>query len=927
MGAFERAGASPAALVGRAREREHLEHLLDDARQQGHGGSCIVSGPPGIGKSALLSWAVARAQGFAVLHATCAERDAARAYGTIRTLVEPLDAHLGRLVPVHERALRGVLGWGPGTAVDGLAVGGALVGLLALAAEDAPVLVVVDDVHWIDASSGETLAFAAPRLGDEPVVLLFAKRDSEPDPFRGRVPVVQLPGLSGLDAAELLGPTVHTRVAEELARATHGNPLAMLETADELTDEQCRGDVALPRTLHLGDVLLRGFLRRTEGASVAERRILLLTAADEHLTLGQLREAATAAGYPPSAVADVLQRDVLTVGRGNLVHFTHPLLGHAVYQHATDDERRAAHAVLAGVFTGPDVDRRAWHLARSVDGPDATAEAALVVAARTARSRSDHLAAGEAFARAAELATGRARVHHLKAAGVAFADGGAGERARECFDAALLLVDDVATRADIALERTRPLVHTVGPSVLQQDLLVLADDLGGDPARASLVTAVCALLAFLMGDVNGTQDLCERALACCPDRDGIATAVASAVLQIALVARGDVGDRAAALADQASVLAATALGPTTVGYADLVASALLWIEEFSAASHLLSAMVESARRLSAVSMLAFALVVRSDLYLRTGHWQAALADVIEADELSREGRVAPVAAALVERARVEAGLGDLDDARDHAAAGLRVAVELGLGGAEYRGHATLGFIELAAGRFRTATAHLEQCREFARARGVRLMTAVPWAPDLVEADVRSDRLDHAVGVVEDLTRDGVEAQTPLARALYHRCRALVAECGYADEFEAALAAHADGRVPFEHARTELCFGERLRRDRRTRDARQHLERAAETFSALGARPWLERAQRELGMRAPATGGRGPVERLTPQQFRVAVAVGNGATNREAAAALFLSPRTVEQHLVRVYQTLGIRSRAELVRLVATDPEFAREPGA
>src|SRR5581483_7580786 len=116
-------------------------------------------------------------------------------------------------------------------------------------------------------------------------------------------------------------------------RASHGNPLAMLETADELTDEQCRGDVALPRTLHLGDVLLRGFLRRTEGASVAERRILLLTAADEHLTLGQLREAATAAGYPPSAVADVLQRDVLTVGRGNLVHFTHPLLGHAVYQH------------------------------------------------------------------------------------------------------------------------------------------------------------------------------------------------------------------------------------------------------------------------------------------------------------------------------------------------------------------------------------------------------------------------------------------------------------------------------------------------------------------------------------------------------------------------------------------------------------------
>lgn len=927
MHAIERAAASSATLVGRARERERLERLLGDATR-GRGGSCIVSGPPGIGKSALLTWTIGHAGGFRVVHATCAEHDAERAYCTVRSLIEPLDTDVERVVEHHRRTLQGVLGRGPAAAVDGLAVGGALVGLLALVAETAPLLVVVDDVHWIDASSGETFAFAAPRLCDEPVVMLFATRDAEPDPFRGRLPAMQLAGLSGVDAAELLGPGVRTRVAERLARATNGNPLAMLETAQQLSDEQRRGDVPLPDTLTLGDVLLRGFLHRTEGASDAERRILLLSAADPHLTLSQLREAASAAGSPPSALADVLQRDVLTVDRRRLVRFAHPLLAHAVYQHASDGERRAAHGALASVFTDSDVDRRAWHLARSVDGPDASAAAALVAAASTARSRSDHLAAGEALARAAYLSTGDARVRRLREAGVAFADGGAADRALACFQAAFALVDDLPTRADIALERARPLVFDVGPAAFRDDMTKLARDLEGvDRGRAALVTVLAAFPAFMDADVPGARELCERAIALDPRGHGIAAGFASIGLGIARVAGGDVEDQAASLVERATALAATPLGPATVGLADLLAGALVWIEEFSAASHLLSAMVDSARRLSALSMLAFALVVRADLYHRTGHWQAALADAVEANELSREVRIAPVAYSLVQRARVEVSVGDLVDAREHAEAGMRLALEGGLGAARYSAHATLGSLELTAGRLHAAVTQLEACRAFAREHGVRLVTAVPWAPDLVEAAVRSDRADVAHAVVDQLDRDEAVAQSPLARAFVHRCRGLVAERGYAEEFAAALDAHAGGRVPFEQARTELCFGERLRRDRRSRDARVHLERAAETFGALGARPWSERARRELGLRGSTGGTRRVGERLTPQQFRVAVAVGNGATNREAAAALFLSPRTVEQHLLRVYQALGIRSRAELVRLVATDPEFAHEPDA
>lgn len=912
----------PPALVGRAREQARLGQLLDETRD-GHGSAWLLSGPAGVGKTVLLDWVRAHAAGMRVLDHVCFETDSQHAFCAVRELVEALEPTISGLVPEQARALASVLGRGPSPTFDAPGLGAALVAALSAAAEREPCVVIVDDAHWVDPSSETTLSFVASRLDDEPVLLLFAAREPE-HLFGGRVRSIDVPGLSPLDAVELLGPRVETAVAEQLARATQGNALAMLEIVQQLTEDERRGAVPLPSTLPLGDVVLRGFVRRTEDLGDAERRVLLVASADAALTVRQLQEATTALGFPPSAVTDVLNRGLLVVDERGHVRMNHPLVQRAVYEDAEETDRRAAHRALASIFTEADLDRRAWHLARGVDGIDENAAGALDAAAHMAASRGDPLAAAEAFSRAAEVSTGEARTRRLVAAGTAFATGGATNRALDALDAALAATDDPLVRADIRLERARPIMVLAGPAALERELLDLAASIEPiDRGRAAFVTAVAALPAFVTGEVGHALERSERALAMSPNRRSAAASLAEVVVQIARALAGEGRDAASALVEHAATLSRAPIGPAMIGYVDLLANALLWVDEFSAGSRLASAMVDSARAQSAVAMVAYALTVRADLYARTGHWQAALADATEAGELAGDERAA-VVYSLLARARVEAATGDIEDARRHCDAAFRHAHDLGAASMTFVARAILGFVELSAGNVRRAVEPLEAAREFANRQGIRQLTVVPWAPDLVEAYIRCGDTDAAGAVVDELDRQGVAEQGASACAQLWRCRGLVAPDDYDDWFSRALAAHDGLPTPFDRARTELCFGERLRRDRRMREARLHLEAAATAFERIGAVPWFGRATSELATRR-ATSAPTPPRQLTPQQYRVALAVGRGATTREAAAALFLSPRTVEQHLLHVYRVLNIRSRAELARLVATDPEFSIEP--
>lgn len=335
-------------------------------------------------------------------------------------------------------------------------------------------------------------------------------------------------------------------------------------------------------------------------------------------------------------------------------------------------------------------------------------------------------------------------------------------------------------------------------------------------------------------------------------------------------------------------------------------------------SRLLSTLIRQCHERGEVVGLAHLLASRSDFNFRTGNWAAALADGAKSEELARESnQLVMTEYALFRLARVEAGLGRAEEAARHINEALEIASKIGC--LLEAVNSAVGFVALAAGRIPQAIEALEMVRSIAEREGLALINAFPWIPDLVEAYLRAGASQKADEIVTELEKLPVEGDLP--RALKARCQALVADSGYEELFLESLGHGAGAGAPFETARTQLAFGERLRRDGRRNDAIAQLEGAQEIFNRLQALPWLDRAERELAIcgrvRAPTDS---TFTDLTIQELQVAVTVAEGVTSREAAAALFLSPRTVEFHLQQVYRKLGIRSRAELARRFAPRPD-------
>jgi len=886
-------------LLGRRQEQQELARALASARE---GRSAVVAlvGEAGIGKSALLDAVAADARGMRILRARGIESEGAVPFGGLLELVRPALAVLDRIPRPQAAALESALALRPGVAHERFAVGAATLSLLAAYADDAPLLVLVDDAHWLDASSGEALLFAVRRLVADPIAVVVVAREDEPSLLDGAdVRTLRVAGLDRGDARALLGGLAPGTV-DRLYDATAGNPLALLELAAE-ADEL--GAVPPDHPLPASARIARAFLRRSASLSQDARRALLLAATSD---VGDMAVLARA-GLRVDDLAEAERIGLVRVSSG-LVEFRHPLLRSSVYSEAPPEERRAAHRALADALPDRDVDRRAWHLASAASGTDASASAALEQAARRARTRTAYTVASTGFERAA-------RLHHVdaersrllyEAAETAWI-GGAPERARGLLDEAAALeplprID--ALRGEIATRR--------GPVMEGYELLLSAAE-RAEPSRAVYMLAEAADACFYSGAAPKMLAAAERAAALVDGTEGPAAFYAAVARGAARVLAG--GDGAADLRRALELFHRGDLehDPRALAWASIPP---IFLREADSGRELMTRAIATAREHTAIGVLPRLLNRLARDEAMTDRWADAEVDFHETLRLAREtGQRTELAAALAGLAWLEARQGREEECRSHATESRVLCVELGIGFYELWTYSALGELELSVGRPEAAVTHLE-AHEL-RARELQLDDVDMSAePELVDAYLRLGRdADAEAAAARHAERARAKAQ-PWALARAERCLGMVAP-DFEDHFEEALRVHAHTPDVFETARTQLAYGARLRRERRRVRAREQLREAVAAFDRLGPSPWGEAAGAELAATGETARRRDPstLGQLTPQELQIAILLSGGRTTREAAAALFLSPKTIEYHLRSVYRKLGINSRDALARAV------------
>jgi DNA-binding CsgD family transcriptional regulator len=924
-------------LHGRRAECDALERLLADARRS-RSGVLVLRGEAGVGKSALLDHAAGRADGMAVLRASGVESEAELPFAALHQLLRPVLGLVGRLPAAQAAALAGALGlgvpgdreaWtdpgpgsGPPVGRDRFLVSVAVLSLLAEAAEERPVLCLVDEAQWLDRSSAQALTFAARRLEAEGVVCLFAARDGDPRDFPAPgLPELRLHGLDREPAADLLaaaGLDLPAEVVDRLVERTGGNPLALLELPRTLAPDQLAGRAPLEDVLPLTARLERTFGDRVRRLPEPARTILLVAAAETGGDPAVVLRAGAGLGIGPEALAEAESAGLVRTGGGRL-EFRHPLVRSAAYQVATLAARQAAHRALAEALAGEDTaDRRAWHLAAAAVGPDEAAADGLERSADRARRRGGHAAAAAALERAAELSGDDAeRGRRLAAAAGAAWLAGQADRAAALLDRADPLAADPRTQAAVAHLRGS-IEASRGVALEAAAMLVAGSELAApvDPSQALQMLVEASEIASLAGDVTPTAELGRRAAAL-PVVDKTGEFLSDLLQGMGRVAEGD-GAAGAPLLRRAIALAGTLQHPRRLLWAGV---ATLFLGETEAGNALYARAVARARQEGAVGLLPQALEYLAPVELAAGRYQAATASATEGLGLAREtGNDTSACRHLATLAHLAALRGDEDACRSLATEALDRAAARGLGLVATLAGYALATLELGLNRPAEALARLERLLAAGPGAGSPFF-AVYTVPDLVEAAVRSGRPDAATGPLAAFERLATMAGTAEPLAQLARCRGLLApDEAAAAHFEEALRRHEGQARPFDLARTQLVYGEALRRARRRGDARTHLREALATFQRLGAAPWAERAGAELRATGETARRRDPsaLSQLTPQELQIIRLVGEGGTNREIGAQLFLSRRTIDYHLRNVFVKLGVSSRAELIRLHLAD---------
>jgi DNA-binding CsgD family transcriptional regulator len=902
-------------LIGRRRERRVLDGVTEAVRE-GKSRALVVRGEPGVGKTALLEYLVERAKGCRIARAAGVQSEMELAYAGLHQLLTPALDHLERLPGPQGDALRTAFGIAAGVPPDRFFVALAVLTLLSEVAEERPLLCVVDDEQWLDRTSAQILAFVGRRLEAESVALVFAARGTSAE--LAGLPELVVDGLPGGDARALLDSVLtaplDARVRDQLASETRGNPLALLELARGSTPADLAGGFALPGGVPLSRSIEDRFRRRLDELPADTRRLLQVAAADPTGEPLLVWRAAEQLGTGHHAAAPAAEAGLLDIGTS--VRFRHPLVRSAAYRSASTQERQAVHGALADA-TDPDTDpdRRAWHHAQAIPGPDERVAAELERSAGRAQARGG-LAAAAAFRERAGTLTPEpaVRARRLLAAAAAKRDAGA-------LDAALgLLVaveagplDDLATaqvehlRGQIALEQRR------GADAGR--LLVSAaqrlEPLDADLARETHVEALGAALA---SDLDLPGGVLEAAVAARAAPPGPQPPRAVDILLEGFATRVTDGYAAAApvLARALEMLLALDLTSDDAArwlfLADGRPSVLVAIELWDADSmHAVAArQAQFARDAGALVHLQFALSFLARSHLIAGELSTTAA-MIEEDRLIADVTHNPALRSA--EMTLAAWRGDEARASELIAATATEASAHGWTGNAY----ARAVLYNGLGRYDAAGDALS--RVFDR-------DPVGYGPFLVAelADAASRtgdraRLRAALDWLSERTR---VVPSEWALGLEARVRALLSEGEVADQlYRESIARLGRTRVRTEVARSHLLYGEWLRRDRRRVDAREQLRTAHEMLETMGAGAFADRARRELLATGETVRKRTLETRdeLTPQEALIARLARDGLTNPEIGARLFISPRTVQYHLRKVFTKLEISSRSQLDRVL------------
>lgn len=799
-----------------------MRELLSGARS-GTSAALLITGEPGIGKSALLDDAVDAAAGMTVLRVRGVESESELPYAGLAELMRPALGYCRGLPVPQVAALEAAFALGPPVATDRFTAYVGALSLLAAAADRAPVLAVVDDVHWLDATSREAVAFVARRLGQEGVVLLLAARSGEGHGLEG-VGMSEL-ALHGLDLAASLallaaGPEpVDLGVATRLVAATGGNPLALIEVAAVLSPAQRAGIELIEDPVPAGATAERTFGRALGALPDGTRRALLIAAVSESGAMAEVMRALAVLGIGASALEEAERAGLVVIADGTL-SFRHPLLRSVAYRALPAPDRRTAHRLIAEAVRGPrSAERRAWHRAAASLVPDEAVAASLAEAAAAARVRGGPAAAVPASERAARLTPdGEQRARRLlQAAEDRLTVGGAG-RALALLGEALALDPDPLLRADIQHLRGLAEERSGNPAGAAALLLTEAARVGSRDTRRAAVMTIAAVQPHFESGQTATGLATARRGWKLAAQASLGPMPAGLPLGMMLLLCGERRQARPLLVQAATWLEGTAapfhLGP--VLYFGL-GQAFVWLSEYDRAWTILSSGIGQARDWSAPALLPYGLLSASDLHFRVGRWVAADAAGTEAVELAEQtGQPTDQAYALCVLARVEAGLGRERQCLAHLAAANHLIDRCGTEILRAHVAAALGFLELGLGRDAAIPA-LEDLARIVGERPAADPEVLQWEPDLIEAYVRAGRRADAEVALRAFAGAARRSGGRWALATTARCHGLLDDDGgFAEHFREALAGH---DTPFETARTRLCFGERLRRAGRRVEAR------------------------------------------------------------------------------------------------------------
>lgn len=908
-------------LVGREDECRELARLLRDAAK-GAGRSLVIRGDAGMGKTALLEFARGRAKSFQVAATTGVESESELAFGALVGMVRPLAPYLPQLPEEQRSALEAAVAVRSASVAHRLSAFAGFLSLVGIAAEDRPVLLLVDDIQWVDRSSAEAILFVARRLGADRVGILMTARLHDEEGIDVR-PIREM-SLSGLgEDAGIAVLRKHPRaarvapdIAERLVALTRGTPLALLEVPSLLSDAQLRGDEPLPEPLPAGDAIREAFRRELSGLSRRSIDALRILAADDAGAIDAIQVALAARGLSLRALGPAERLGLVRV-IGGQAEFRHPLLRSVIYHGSTPTQRRHAHRALARAYAMRDRVREAWHRAAAAPGPDESIASALETAAADATSRGGHDSASMALERAAELTPERVdQARRRFQAGLAAWVGGQPARAARNLDSALRLTTDPVLRADVQRARGH-LLYAAGSLTdafaLLLDEAVRVQDIA--PQRAVAMLTEASTVSVGAADVGRSLVAARLATAIAERADRESQFLAALALAHPLIL-GARTKQAKRLLKKWKPFATEYFSPPLSKPFDPIFGTAFSYEDHAFGRQLLDTMHETAR-VQAPDRLPQVLATMAHVEIQSGDWLLALAHSTEASELARVlGQGATRSFALATLATVQAGMGR-EEARMHAELAIEVAARTGARSMHAYGAHALGLHEFGRRRVEDAIQPFEETARLMREWGIVDPFVIPWMPNLIEAYVLAGKRSDARALAADLSRLATRTAMPWAQAVAARCMGLLAD-DFDDQFRTSLGLSAALPTTFDHARTQLAYAERLRRAGRRREARPHLNAAIEAFRRLGAEPWVARAVAELGGTAEHVRSRNdPEAQLSPQELQVALLVGEGKTNREVATALFVTAKTVEYHLSHVYRKLGIRSRTELAKLMAT----------